>query len=215
MAVPNEYAFVQSFIGPRLRIVGDEEDTRANSFNAVNDGCVEIRKKDARWGLLIKTGGAQVLNRAADIWLYDLRNGTAQVVDIVSNAEGAPPEPGAARAAPGTAWQEKDIRNISEWALPYDASVDPGPGPGPDPGGADTVLVPTVAALEALEAWVANLEAQIVELRTQIANNPSGFPTRIALRSWKGRYLASEADYSVVADREGAGAWETWDVEAK
>jgi hypothetical protein len=212
MSVPNEYQFVCDVVGPRLAIVGDEEETRANSFWACNDGCVQIRQKDPRWGLLIKTGGAQVENRAADIWAYDLGNGTLQVVDMISNAEGAPPPEGGARTPPGPAWSEKDIRSISEWVVPYNDMPAPGPDPGPS---GDTVTVPTAAAFEKLKADIASLDERLMALEAN--NGNTGFPSRIALRTWRGRYVVAVNDeaYSVAADRESAGAWETFDVEPK
>lgn len=211
MAVPNEYATVQSVVGPKLKLMGDEEETRTNSFWAVNAGCIEVRKKDRNWGLLIKRGGANVSERAADIWLYKFGNGTAQVVDIVSNAEGFGGE------APSTSWQEKDIRNESEWTEPYN---DAAPSPGPTPE-ADSVLVPTMAVIEDLYAQQDAMGATIAELRTRIEaleHAQTSFPTRIALRAWTGRYLVSEGadqNFNVMADRESAGAWETFDIEPK
>lgn len=174
MSVPNEYQLVVDVVGPRLKIVGDEEETRANSFWAVNDGCHEARKKDSHWGLLVKTGGAQVEQRAADIWLYNLGNGTAQVVDVVSNAEGAPPPEGGARTAPAPAWGEADIRPIDQWVEPYPRS-DGGEDSGEGGGGEGTEELQ--AQVDALEGKVAEQQAtldaqadQLAALESTVAN---------------------------------------------
>jgi hypothetical protein len=125
VSVPDRSAFAREFLGPRLGLVGNMEETRANTFEAVNAGCVELQKTDRKWGLLEKTGGDRVRDRAADIWLYDLGDGTAQVVDVVANGEGAPERPGEPRKAPSPAWSVKDIRPISQWRAPYGAVVIP------------------------------------------------------------------------------------------
>lgn len=161
MSVPNQYGLVVEKIGPRLKIVGDEEATRANSFWAVNDVCHDARATDPHWGLLIKSGGAMVEQRAADVWLYDLGNGTAQVVDIVGNAEGAPPPEGGARTAPVPAWGEKDIRQIAEWVAPYPRSDG-----GTDSGSGDSDALQQ--QLDALSATVAAQAAQLAELQQQV-----------------------------------------------
>jgi hypothetical protein len=178
--VPNEYQLVCDVVGPRLKIVCDEEDTRANTFWAVNDGCHEARKYDTNWGLLIKTGGAQVESRAADVWLYNLGNNTAQVVDIVANAEGAAPPEGGPRTAPVPSWGEKDIRQISEWVEPYPRS-DGGESGGEGGEGTDTSeLAARVAALEevvqtqgaeleAVQASIGALDERLTTLETTIA----------------------------------------------
>lgn len=144
--VPDKSQFARDFLGPKLRIVGDVEDTRRHSFDCLNLGCVELRKTDLRWGLLEKTGGAQVRNRAADIWLYDLGDGTAQVVDVIGNAEGE----GNPREAPVPSWAVKDIRPISQWKEPYGDVVTPPDTPDPPSGDVE-------ARLAALEAQMALL----------------------------------------------------------
>lgn len=118
MSVPDRSQFARDFLGPRLGLVGGIEETRRHSFEAVKAGCVELRKTDPRWGLLEKTGGAHVDGFAADIWLYDLGDGSAQVVDVVGNAEGdADPSTGV-RGAPVPSWSVKDIRSIGQWRAP-------------------------------------------------------------------------------------------------
>lgn len=163
--VPNEYQFVCDHVGPRLAIVGDEEQTRANSFWAVNDACNEIRKKDVRWGLLIKTGGAQVEQRAADVWLYNLLNGQAQVVDIVGNAEGAAPPEGGERGSPVPSWGEADLRGINEWVEPYPSSVAP-PEPIPPTPSEDYA---TQAELDEVKADLASLQNTVDEIVATLA----------------------------------------------
>lgn len=172
MAVPYEFPFVQSAIGPRLRIVGDEQDTRENSFKAVNDACLQIATtKDSHWGLLKKTGGANAFGYAADIWLYDLGNGTAQVVDVVSNSEGAAPPEGGPRGTPAAAWGEADIRNISEWAPaispPYEGTPAPGPTPPPE-NDYQQQLDALHDRLEAVEGRVDTLETAYTLLEERV-----------------------------------------------
>ena len=166
MLVPYEFPFVEDEIGPRLRIVGDEQATRENSFKAVNDACVKIRAtKDDHWGLLKKTGGANAFGFAADVWLYDLQNGTAQVVDVVGNSEGAPPPEGGPRGMPVPAWGEKDIRSIAEWSEPL-------PPYEPD-GGGDVVPPPSddlTHRVEALESVVSSLSQQVAIHEAQLAD---------------------------------------------
>lgn len=174
MAVPYEFPFVQSAIGPRLRIVGDEQQTRENSFKAVNDACVQLRAtKDDHWGLLKKTGGANAFGYAADVWLYDLGNGTAQVVDVVGNSEGAAPPEGGPRTAPVPSWGEKDIRQISEWSVPVEPpyeQTDSGGGGEPVP---DSDLEERVVVLEQANteqaAEIAALSERVAALTEQIA----------------------------------------------
>jgi hypothetical protein len=154
VSVPDLSGFASAFLGPRLALVGGEDDTRAHSFAAVNAGCVELRKADPRWGLLEKTGGAQVRDRAADVWLYDLGNGTAQVVDVVANAEGAPEN--GTRKAPRPAWGLKDIRPISQWREPYPVeAADPVPQ---DPPKSEPAGDSLAARVEALAAAVDDLQ---------------------------------------------------------
>ena len=210
MAVPNESAFVESFIGPRLRLMPSEDaptedQTRANSFAAVNAGCVEIRKKDRRWGLLIKTGGAKVMNRAADIWLYDLGDGTAQVVDVVSNAEGFGGDP------PGTAWQEKDIRSIGEWATPYTEAPVPEPVP-PVSGGGDAALEQRVAVLE---AQVAELTVRVSALESTSGGESLHGKTICLKSKANGKWLRADVEHPpapVNANGEDSQSFEEYEV---
>lgn len=121
LSVPDQSGFVRSFLASRLRKLGSMDETRANSFAAVKACVIELRKTDARWGLLEKTAGDNVDGFAADIALYDLGDGTAQVVDIVSDAEGAGPQ-GKGDGTPSPGWSVKDIRPISQWRAPAGSS---------------------------------------------------------------------------------------------
>lgn len=137
--VPNKKDFVKTFLTPRLKKLATTDETRANSFEALNALCIELRKEDANWGLLEKTGGSRVRNRAADVLVYAL--GTeCQVIDVIGDAEGAD-------GTPKPSWQLKDLRPISQWKVPFDepkvpAEPKPEPKPEPDP------LEPRVAELE-------------------------------------------------------------------
>lgn len=206
MAVPNEYQLVCDVIGPRLRLVGDEEDTRRNTFEAVNDGCHEARLTDARWGLLVKTGGAQVEQRAADVWLYNLGNGTAQVVDIVGNAEGAAPPEGGARTAPVPSWGEADIRQISEWVEPYpryDGGEDSGTGGGDtseDLEALKAIVDEQGEEIDAQAARIAALEQTVATLQAQLAqplhcHGPVDLP--IVVENWNRMRAKGDIDVAV------------------
>lgn len=160
MAVPDKSQFARDFLGPRLKKLDDLEATRANSFEAVNAGCVELRKTDTRWGLLEKIGGAQVKDRAADIWLYDLGDGSAQVVDVVSDAEGFD-------GNPRPSWGLKDIRSMSQWKEPYAVVVPP----------PVTEQPPAAATLDTVAYLLSEIRAsskQQEALLTQILNMAKG-----------------------------------------
>lgn len=161
---PDESAFVASFLRSRLKALGDPDATRANSFAAVNACCLALRAVDQKWGLLEKTGGDRVRDRATDILLYDLGNGTAQVVDVVGDAEGNP--------SPG--WSVKDIRPIAQWKLPYPADT-PVPAPAPTP--APVVdLSAVLKRLDALELVTRQFNNDLanVEARVTVCENVTG-----------------------------------------
>jgi hypothetical protein len=124
MSVPDYSRYAYEFLTPRLkRFEGDPEKTRAHSFEQLNAlaNALRLQFHDALVGLLEKKGGAQVKERAADIIAYDLGNGTCQLVDAISDAEG---EDGVPRAA----WAEvpddhQGKRPIAQWKLPYVGDV--------------------------------------------------------------------------------------------
>lgn len=150
MSVPNESAFVASFLGPRLTRLASEDATRAHSFEAVNACCVALRSRgDMNWGLLEKTSGATVRDRAADILCYALGPDTAQVVDVVNDAEGHDGNP-----SPG--WSVKDIRPIAQWKQPYPAEEPPPPPPPPD------------NTIEQLQRELAAVRAELQALRSDV-----------------------------------------------
>ena len=118
IAIPDYSAAVRSFLAPRLiRYPGDHEKTRTHSFEVLNLCCLELHRRDPRVGLLEKTGGARVRDRAADILAYDLGNGTCQLFDVVGDSEGA-------QRMPSAGWgkvseHDAGIRPIAEWKPPY------------------------------------------------------------------------------------------------
>ncbi len=151
MPVPNESAFVASFLGPRLTRLGSEDATRAHSFEAVNACCVALRSKgDMNWGLLEKTSGATVRERAADILCYALGPDSAQVVDVVNDAEGHDGNP-----SPG--WSVKDIRPIGQWKQPYPVSEEPPQLPDTD-----------TATIDELKLELAAVRAELQALRSDV-----------------------------------------------
>jgi len=113
---PDYSQFVREFLEPRLqRFEGDLERTRAHSFEQLNACAAELAKRDPRVGLLEKTAGLRVRDRAADIIAYDLGNGTCQLFDLIVNAEG---EHGLPRAG-WTEIEHAGVRPISQWRAPF------------------------------------------------------------------------------------------------
>jgi hypothetical protein len=129
--LPDYSVFVRDFITPRLkRIEGDEDLTRAHSFDALNACADALHRQDARVGLLKKTGGAQVLDRAADVIAIDLGDGTCQLFDAISDAEGHDGTPRADWRA--IEEHEAGIRPIDQWRAPFPVGT-PAPVPEPPP----------------------------------------------------------------------------------
>jgi hypothetical protein len=121
-----------------------------------------LHQRDPRVGLLEKTGGAQVRNRAVDIMLYDLGNGTAQVVDVIADGEGHD-------GTPRPSWGLADIRPISQWRAPYPVASQPAPQPQPTPGTppaqpAPVDLAPILARIDAQAAVIADTNAALLRL---------------------------------------------------
>jgi hypothetical protein len=128
--LPDYSVFVRDFLAPRLtRFEGDEDRTRAHSFDALNACADALHRQDPRVGLLKKTGGAQVRDRAADVIAIDLGNGTCQLFDAISDAEGHDGTPRADWRA--IEEHEAGIRPISEWRAPFPVSVPTEPGQPP------------------------------------------------------------------------------------
>ena len=132
---------------------------------------------------------------------FDLGNGTAAFAKIVIQT-------GAAHASLG--WNETDhiFPSIDYahqggvgWFMPpligSDAPTQPGTGTPPSSD---------------LAKQMAALSARMQKLEQQPA---PAFPQRIALKTAHGRYVVAEPDGSLAADRDEAGAWETFTVEAK
>lgn len=157
--VPDQSAFVRSFLSSRLKRYASLEETRINTFAAVNACCVALRSKgDMNWGVLEKMGGDRVRDRAADILLYALGDGTAQVVDVVNDAEGS-------NGAPSPSWNLKDIRPISQWRQPYAIEADDPPhDPPPDEHKPDPEVGKLRAEVKALREVVAEQEEILLSL---------------------------------------------------
>ena len=214
LEVPNRAGEVAQYLRPRLLRFADEEQTRTHSFELVNALCHELRSTDPRWGLLEKTGGARVRDRAADVLLYDLGNATAQVVDVVANAEGHADQ-GNPEGKVSPSWGVKDIRPISQWKKPYPIGGDMPPTNSPATvvsqetinGLIKAALAPVLDELKALRAKVAELEA-----RTHA--EPPKLPKHVGLKSAHGLYMAAEPNGRVIADRGARGSWETFTIES-
>lgn len=212
LSVPDHAAEAAAFLATRLKhFPGDHVSTSVATFAAVNALCVELRKSDSRWFLLVKEAGQNnVRLRGVDVLLYQVSPTEAQVVDVVSDGDGhdGPPRP---------SWQPKDIRPIEQAREPFtDAApaepAEPGrPGPSPAPAGS-LDLGPAVAAL--IAAAVAPLRAEIAQLRAALEERqaPGAIAGRIALRSSHGRFLSIQEDGRVIADRVNAGEWEFLEV---
>jgi hypothetical protein len=152
--VPDESAFARAFLAPRLKRFASLDETRAHTFAAVNALCTALRAKgDLNWGVLEKTGGDRVRERAADILLYAFGDGTAQVVDVVNDAEGHD-------GAPSPSWSLKDIRPISQWRQPYadEPPIDP---PDEDEDEPPVDLSPILKSIVDLRADVAALRVRL------------------------------------------------------
>jgi hypothetical protein len=126
MSVPDRSRFAHDFLAPKLKRLDTEDETRAHSFEMVNGLCLALRHEDTRWGLLEKKGGDRVKDRAADVLLYQISQTEAQVVDVVSNAEGHADDDNP-EGRVGPSWQVKDIRPISQWKEPFGAAPVPQP----------------------------------------------------------------------------------------
>jgi hypothetical protein len=172
MEVPDRSAFAALFLGSQLlRYDGDEERTRAHSFEVLNALCHALRETDPCFGLLEKRGGARVRNRAADILAYDLGNGTCQLLDVIANAEGwKDPDNPNHDPMPKPAWRhvpdhEAGIRPIGEWTAPYPiGDVQPHPQPAPAPPAPEPAPGPAIgaelaSASASLRAIAARLDA--------------------------------------------------------
>ena len=220
MSLPDYSQFVREFLTPRLqRFEGDVERTRSNSFEQLNACVSELHKRDPRAGLLEKTGGARVRDRAADIIAYDLGNGTCQLFDVIGDAEG---EDGQPRAGWGAVEASRQgIRPISEWRAPYDTGPISGPGPTPKPS---TAVVVTAEGLEAAiaalrNAWAQDLQKLQQRIEELERRRPAESATvtltgkRIAFRDNRGQYARSDwGDNSLRFDRGVAGDGETFTI---
>jgi hypothetical protein len=218
MSVPDYSQFVVEFLRPRLRrFEGDVERTRTHSFEQLNACVGELHARDPRVGLLEKTGGARVRERAADIIAYDLGNGSCQLFDVIGDAEGEDGQP-----SPGWSAVEESrqgIRPISQWRRPYAPEFEPKPTP------ARTAVVVTAEAFEEAIATLRNAwAADVLKLQQRIdeleRRKPAAAPKltlsgkRIALRDNRGRYgRADWGDDSLRFDRGVAGDGETFTIE--
>ena len=225
MPVPDVSVRVRSFLAPRLRRLGSTEATRANSFAAVRDACLDLRASDPRWGVLAKTSGDNVGGYAADIHAYDLGNGTCRLVDVVDDAEG---EDG----APSATWslvpdERAGVRPIAQWRVPPGASPVPSEPPAPQPS-ATSITIDLAAVIAAATAPLV-AEVAALKLRVQtLENRPVAEPKavsltgrRIALRTSLGKLLCEDRDHhdtpdgspNLLANRDAAGEWETLTIE--
>lgn len=105
------------------------------------------------------------------------------------------------------------------------APVEPLSGEPPEPGEPgepaesldDLVQLMIAAAVEPLHKELASLRRRVQVLEEQPAPEPGqpapSLPTAIALKSAHGKYLVAEPDGRVFANRDGVGAWETWNIE--
>jgi hypothetical protein len=218
VSLPDYSQFVREFLTPRLqRFEGDVERTRSNSFEQLNACVSQLHKRDPRVGLLEKTGGARVRERAADIIAYDLGNGTCQLFDVIGDAEGEDGRPRAGWSAVEASRQ--GIRSISEWRAPYDPAPISEPGPTPP-----TAVVVTAEGLEAAiaalrDVWaveLGKLQQRIEELEHRRPAEPATLRLtgrRIALSDNRGQFARSDwGDNSLRFDRGAVGDGETFTI---
>lgn len=129
-----------------------------------------------------------------------------------------------------TQWGHGEPFDLSKWTPAVAVNAQPQPVPTPTPGqpkppsqpkGFDALIAETLAPLylelAAQKAQIAALKVRIETLQAQPSPSPS-FPSRIALRTAHGKYVCAEGNDKIgalVADRDGSGPWETFDVEVK
>jgi hypothetical protein len=216
VSIPDYSQFVREFLTPRLkRFDGDEERTRSHSFEQLNACASELHRQDPRVGLLEKTGGSRVRERAADIIAYKLDNNTCQLFDVITDAEGKDGQPGVGWSAVEESRQ--GIRPLREWSAPYTPEV--------PPTAAGTAVVVTAeafaAAIAALrDAWTADLlklQQRIQALEQREPAAPAKLTLtgkRIAVRDNRGRYGRSDwGDNSLKFDRNAPGDGETFTLQ--
>jgi hypothetical protein len=168
--LPDYSVFVRDFFAPRLkRIEGDEDLTRAHSFDALNACADALHRQDARVGLLKKTGGAQVRDRAADVIAIDLGNGTCQLFDAISDAEGHDGTPRADWRA--IEEHEAGIRPIDQWRAPFPVGT-PAPMPEPTPTPTPTPQPPPATGCTCA-AEVAKIREDITALTDMLLMLPA------------------------------------------
>lgn len=210
--LPDYSVFVREFLGPRLkRIEGDEALTRAHSFEALNACADALHKQDRRVGLLRKTGGAQVKDRAADVIAIDKGDGTCQLFDAISDAEGHD-------GLPAPDWRaidahEAGIRPMDQWRAPFPVSAAP-PVPTVPPVVVPPVVVPPVACQ--CVSRFAEIDARLVALDSKhaeqlaalerdvraIADRPMPVPTLPRLRArGRARLSWSGVDIDIPVER--------------
>lgn len=152
LTVPDRRQETTSFLSPRLTQLDSLDATRAHSFEQLNALCQALARTDRRWGLLEKTSGARVKDRASDVLVYQVSDTEAQVVDVIADAEGV-------KGTPRPTWIVKDIRPIRQWKAPFpltDAPPPPPPPPNCDACQAENVRLQ--AELHALRSLLTEVE---------------------------------------------------------
>lgn len=228
MDVPDYSSFARQFLSARLkRFDGDLEKTRGHSFEQLNALANALRqdKNDPRVGLLEKTGGARVRDRASDIIAYDLGNGTCQLLDVIGDSEG---EDGVPRAGWGLVPDdEAGKRPIAQWKAPFGAVLPTHAYAGGenDTGTCDIcgkprgdavhaaspeVVVPGTPGLDELKQKVARLEALVEELRATCIR----YGGKVAVRTDKDHLLCAESGGGGVvhAARKFPGDMKSWET---
>lgn len=166
----------------------------------------DLHAIDPRVGLNGKRGGDEISLDALSYINPTAPGGGVEVIDVIVGSTHQP------------AWQDVTFADgsVAGKYIAPDGEVTPGPGPSP---GGGFVSVPSWAAFEALQSSFEALQAEVEVLKTSVAalqNHPAAaFPARIALRTAHGKYVVAEPDQSIKANRDAAGSWETFDVEAK
>lgn len=232
MPTPDYSSFAREFLASRLkRFEGDFERTRAHSFEQLNAlaNALRLDKSDPRVGLLEKTGGARVRDRASDIIAYDLGNGTCQLIDVIGDSEG---EDGIPRAGWGEVPDDHaGKRPISQWRIPFDATPIPGSTHAYDGGENDTGICDRCGlpranpiheqvsgqggqGLEALQQRVSTLEKLVEDLQARCLT----YGSRVGLRTDNNHVVCAQdgGGGPIHSDRkypEGLKTWETFRLE--
>lgn len=142
--------------------------------------------------------------------LDDADFGKKKLIDVLGDGGGADVPMWNVRPAheePGNGFWSPAVNPDLDGAVPGDRP------PPPSGGSIDAIVQKLIAAATApLKAEIERLGAMVAALESRPV---ASFPERIALRSDHGKFVVAEPDGTVAANRDVAGAWETFSVVLK